>query len=41
MLTNPDRRYKMFSFFSRHQSYPEFEHPDCYRLERLEEVAAQ
>ena len=41
MVMDPVRNYKMFSIFSRHQSYPEFAHPDGYRLERIEELKAE
>ena len=37
MVMDPERSYRMFSIFSRHYSYPEFTHPDGYRLERIEQ----
>ena len=36
-VMNPERSYKLFSVFSRHQSYPELATPDGYRLERVEQ----
>lgn len=40
-VTNPDREYRLYSSFSRHQTYPEFTHPDAYRLERVRQPDAQ
>ncbi len=37
MVMNPERSYKMYSTYSRHQSYPELATPDGYRLERIEQ----
>lgn len=40
-VMDPAREYRMYSVFSRHQSSPEFTHPDAYRLERITEPDAQ
>lgn len=41
MVMNPEGRYKMYSTFSRHQSNPDFAHPDGYRLERVQEAGSE
>lgn len=41
IVTDPEGSYKMYSTFSRHQSDPDFAHPDGYRMERVQERNGQ